>query len=596
MLTEDLFPIIYSIVEKKYRHPDYERTVELANKYRAFITGEGLDPYLQRFVPTEPDDLFQQRVRITKHIVSGVCKNLIDVAFKVPRSNSITKVIGYVKDKEEQRLDLIKTLSKFNGDEGNHDDYMGKQFIELSYIDPNAFLIIEWPKTDGKNLAQPYPLEMLSESVLDLKYDKKVLQYLICSTDIGYVSYLKDRSVIFTKVNPELIGGEPIETTDTYKVVVIGQIKYLITSPQNVYQITETIPHNFGFVPAVRVGYYSDLVTRTSYVNPIHYAFPTLEKTLKLNSEFDLTAALVAHPQKIQYVREKCDYDGCYEGKLKDGTTCPQCKGTGIGDISTSVQHVLTIPFPKDKDEFYPLDQLMVYKSPDVSILEWQEKAIDRLTEKCRSIVFNTDIFDRAEIADTATGKNIDLQNVYDSLYAFALKFSRVWEFIVETSAKIIQRDKGLVCLFSFSKDFKMKSIDQLIADLGAANTANAGPAITSHITNDIMRIIYEDAPESLKRFETREFYNPFSGKTPNEILMLLGSSTLTTQYNKILYVHLNDIFDTLEVEQSEAGKDFYKLDRKIQMNLIKEKVDAIVKEVNAMNPDPNFLTDSGNN
>jgi hypothetical protein len=560
----------------------------LSDKYKAFITGEGLDDFLQRFTPTEPEELFKQRLRITKHIVSCVCKNLMDVAYKVPRSNSIMKIVAYPKDKQKSKEELDSVLKMFNGDDGDHNDYMNKNFVELSYLDPNAFVIVEWPYTDGKDFAQTYALEIMSKDVMDLAYDKKVLQYLICQTDIGLVVYLKNQSITFTKVDPETVNGFLKEKEEKWYVINAQGVDYLVTSPTSVYQITPVTPHNLGYVPAQRVGYYTDLFERSMYVNPLHYAFPYLEKTLKLNSEQDLTSALVAHPEKLQYVSEKCDYDGCYEGRLDGGNTCPKCRGAGVS-IATSVQHVITFPLPKNKEDIVDLNGMLVYKSPDVAILEWQENAIDRLTEKCKSVVFNTDLFDRKQVADTATGKNIDLQNVYDTLYAFALKFSRVWEFIVTTTAKVIQREQGLVCVFSFSKDFKMKSVDNLIDDLGRAYDSKAGPAIIQHINNDIMRIIYEDTPEQLKRYEIREFYNPFSGKSQEEILMLLGTTTLTTEYNRVLYVHLGEIFDQLEVESSEKSLSFYQMARPMQQKLIDEKVQAIIDKIEAGQPDPTF-------
>ncbi len=130
-----------------------------------------------------------------------------------------------------------------------------------------------------------------------------------------------------------------------------------------------------------------------------------------------------------------------------------------------------------------------------------------------------------------------------------------------------------------------MKSLDQLIEDLKSAHDSDAGPTIIQHITADIMRIIYEDSPESLKRYEVREFYNPFSGKSTQEIISLLNSMQLTTMENKVLYVHLNEIFDSLEMENKNTN--IYDMNRDKLNLLIDTKIKEIIEKIKSEMPEP---------
>ena len=48
------------VISKGLTHPNYERVVEKARKWKAIVTGEGLDPYMKQFHRRESDELFKQ--------------------------------------------------------------------------------------------------------------------------------------------------------------------------------------------------------------------------------------------------------------------------------------------------------------------------------------------------------------------------------------------------------------------------------------------------------------------------------------------------------------------------------------------------------
>ncbi len=587
-----IYELIFRIINGE-RHEHYDRTVKYSEELMKLITGEDLDSLLVQFVKRENEDLFQQRKDITQHITPAVCKNLMDVFYKVPRSNSIQRVIGYDKAEEKNKKTLIEILERFWGDK-DHDMYLGTRFIELNMVDPNAFFVLEWDEFLPTEHAKPYPFEVKSKNAVMYEYINNVLQYLVDMRDNRITFYGQTQTVLFDKItNEELIHSllqflDPAKA-ELFTIVEYLGINYMLLDKDRMYVISTPIPHELEYVPAFRVGYNRDLATDgQTFVNPFHAAICYLKKTLKLNSELDLSSALVAFPQQLRYVQKDCSNPECYKGHVElDGRKqiCSTCNGTGL-DTTTSVQEVITMPLPADPDDMYDLEKLIAYKTPPVEILKWQEEAIERLTAACKSVVFNSDIFDKKEVAETATGKNLDSQNVYDTLYPFVVQTGDAWKFIIEGVADITDLQKGLHPVFIFQKDFKLKSMETLISELSAANTSGADTEIKNAINNDIVRIIYEDNPLEYLKYQLKQQYNPFKGKTPAEISLIINGN-LTTLYNKVLYTNIATIFDEIENETFATGKNFYEYPKTEQAKLIDAKVKAIMKAIAEETPEP---------
>lgn len=554
-------------VIKGYRHPNYQKHIKLSEEYEIFVTGEGLDKYLKQYAKREDAELFKQRKEITQHIVTAVVENILQPFDRVPRSK-YQRVVTY--ENNNDTIVLEKTLSKFYNN-NSLEAYLSERLIALNAIDPNGFIVVEIPSDfDARSggLVQPYPFEVFSDMALDYKYQDNKLQYLIVYTEFK-LNDDNPRAKKYTLYLPDsvLIIQETLEAT----MSLLIDNKY--------YEIIEPTPYNLGIVPAVQVGYKRQRAKQTNtYVSPFHAALPFLKKTLKINSEFDLSMANSAFPFSLRYATP-CPAMGCNEGIKPDGKECETCKGTGIKQRPTSAMEEITVALPNRAEDIIDLDKLLVFKTPPIDILKFQDEQIEKLSEKAKQIVFNADIFSREQIAQTATSKNIQTENLYDVLYPFARNFAQQWEFCTKTIAKYIDKDKGLIASMYFAKDLKIKTNAELLEDLKAANETGAGNEVRRTIQEDIMRNIYAEDNYQYLRYVTKEEYNPFSGMTNAEVIMALGSE-FTTLYNKVLYTNLGNIFDDLEVDSIMNNTNFYKLEKLKQRELVKAKVEAIIKEI----------------
>jgi hypothetical protein len=595
---------IYDVVRDERRHTHYKRTVERAEFYTKLATGEKLETLLKKFARRESDQLFNQRVEITQHVAPAVIKNILDVFQKVPRSN-YRRILAYQADTTKSPNEIEGVLKAFWG-EKTLDDWCATRLLEMNTTDPNAWVVAEFSDFNAQagERAQPYPFEVDSTDALDFLIERGKLKYLIARAKVPlmpddpttkkkkrtepwdrYTLYLADRSISLTEVELEGLNIAENEIVET-------QLGKFVQFKKKLYRIDEHLPHKLGFVPALRVGYYRDLATKgETFLPPYAAAIPYLVKSLKINSEFDLTTALVAFPLTIRYA-EPCKASGCMDGILADGkTTCGSCGGTGKERPTSSAEEIV-ISLPRHATDFIDLEKLVAFKAPPVEILKFQQDLLESLTHTAKAVVFNSDLFDKKQVADTATGKNIDLQNVYDALYGFARHFADSWEFFVKACAEITDLQKGLIAQIVIPRDFKLKTRDQLMAELKEAHDSGAGPAVRMGIERDLVRALTIDSPDEYTRWQVKERFNPFSGAGEAELVTLLQSD-LVPKSRKVLYANFNQIFDDLEMEYAAKGKDLYALEVKALRIAIDAQVNKLLLEL--MPSAPSLVADADN-
>jgi hypothetical protein len=561
--------ILVKTIAGKIRHRDYDRVTKLSKKYTQLITGEGIDEQLRQFVRREDTDLFTQRKLITKQITPAVMNSIMKPAYKIPRCDNIKKDIFNASSEKVKQI--IEKASSFYG-RMSVDDYLATRFIQLDFTDPNTFIVIEFDPFDPLHeKASPRPFEVSSEMAINFKFKNNILQWLIVLEPCTfmrdkqevpgekYTMYLNDDIIIYQEVDKDTLNVEGFELKK------VGEDrKFLVTYLQ---------PKG-GKVQAFRVGHELDLVTNgRTFVSPAEPAMPWLEKSIKHISEMDLSVALHVFPQKA-IIALPCPEMHCNKGmNTIENTICKSCSGTGTL-VHKSAHDVIQVPMPRSGDEMPDLTKYVAYFTPDIALIQWMSDYADKLEEKAIKAVYNSETFKRDQVEKTATGENVDLQNVYDTLYPISEQLSYLWKGFHWFIAVFTDNDQGTTFFHKFPRDFKFKSESELLNDLKSANESNAPAFLKQEINWDIAMIRYRDDPDSLKRYEVRNKFMPFMGKSPDEITYIF-SSGLARQSDKILWANFDIIFSALEKE----NKGFYDLKHESQAKLVSEKTTAIMEE-----------------
>ena len=577
------------------KHADYQRTVDLAKEYKAHVSGVGIDDYLKRFAKREDEEMFEQRKRLTNSISQSVASSLQKPFYKVARNKNVKKKFTLKGDKTREEI-VQKMISGFYGtNELNTkglDFWLKNRFIELTFTDPNAFVVIEWEAKPENVPLEPYPYEVNSIDAYDYIYKHGVLNELFTRQSETIIYLDKDgaeKEKVVDAFTLYEIGSslKVVEYCPKYfeaKGIVIDETRQVTFVENEIHFIATYNETNLDFIPAFRVGYIRDTATDgRTFVNPFESAMPYFRKALKAVSELDLSITLHTFPQKLQYVT-KCKGKGtkkCNNGMVSGTqTVCSECKGSGL-QIHTSGQDAIYFPLPDTPDEMFDLDKILVYKQPPIDLIKFQDEYVRNLKKDAHLSVYNSNMFlaEDPQFAKTATEVNTNTQGIFDTLFPYTEKFSEVWK----TAVKVFVRLSGFLTDFElihiFPTDLEIKTVAVLMAELKLANESEAPSYFRDAILEEIANQVYEGDELGREKHFTRHKFFPFSGKTETEIQFLMASPYVSN-FTKVLYANFEAIFTDIE----KAVPNFYKLNYNLQWEKLNEFVKPYLEEINSQN------------
>lgn len=592
MLTPDALDILTKTIEKNIQHRDYKRVTGLAKDYQMYMTGKGIDVKLRQFKPRENDEMFKQRCALTIPITPAVYSSLMKPFNKVARTKPIVdKVTPKTKSANKNVGEVMDAIKNFFGAETSDtglDYFLKNRFNELTFWDPNAWIVVEFDDFDPKKeKAKPRPFEVSSEKAVMFSIKNNMTEYLVVKDEVEkqdakdttkvhkvghWTMYTDQDAIVFT----ELYENEPVDEGSDVKT--IGDKKYLVTVGN----------HKAGKVPAIRVGYKRDTETDgRTFVSPLHDANCYMEKIIKQGSEYDLSTCLHVFPQKIVRIP-----NGIFNPKkrLPDGS-----KAQVEAPVHTTGQDVIEIEVPESKEEYVPLSDFVYYVPLPVELLKLQKEWVDDLEIKCNQAVFNSTVMvKKTSTGDgggdaapaTATEKDQDMDSVYDTIFPYSEKLSSAWTQFVMFIAIFTDNDQKVTWFRRYPSNFKMKTKDMLYAEMSTANEANLPSFVKEAITDEIAELVFVDDPRGLIRYRIQKQHFPFNGKSETEIQIAINSPMILKR-TKVLYNYFYQIFDELEAEYSKSdSKDFYvDTTKEIRDEQIKKKVDALMKEIEGEQP-----------
>lgn len=561
-------------------HQDYKRVCELAELYKVLISGENQDELLQKaFGHILPDEL--KRIKAIYQPATPAITNSLKSAFKkVFRTEPALKQIDFEsKDIDGKKLTkLTKVIDAYHANM-SVEDYLQKRVHDLSFSNPNAFIVNEFADFDPNNeTAKSYPWEVLEEMAVNYGYINGVLDFLLTEYDITYTDsqgkqqngkkltiYLDNDGITFTQVD----AGGASANEAKFEGDVNRPDSFVYKDKKFAIGYFE---HKTGAVPAQVIGYMPDETTNgRTYVNPFHYgALYSLLGSIKTKAELDITMSKHAFPQKMVYV-DRCSFDDT-SGKCQTSgqlpKDCKKCGGSGLKTHESS-KDIQMFERPRNKEDLLPLDSLMHYAYPPIDGIKTQMEYIDAETEKCYKGVFNSDVFNKAAISQTATEKSLEYENIYDVLAPYADKMADLYMGIIRFIGKTLDIS-DLIVKLKYPSDFKLKGITDLLTDLKSANDSGAPYFVKEEINNDIAQKMYSDHPTALKRYEAKQRLYPFPGKTESEITAAINLDLLRP-VDKVLWAYFDNIMAELEEESNTIIS--YKWSK-----LVPDQTDAIAK------------------
>ena len=286
--------LLKSIVAEEKTHEDYKRVTDLAKKYYKLVTGDKIEELLARIITRESEDEFKQRTDITKSVCPAILNSTKLPFQKATRNKNRVRKIEYEENSDTKKKELEEFIGKYWGDK-SLEKFLEYAFVDYNYTDPNAFLITEFSAFDNlKEKAQPYPFIATSEEAIMFEYLNEILDYLVVKLPITYLDKGSPQPGFKFTMYLGMDTIELVQVSEDQKAA-----PGIIEIEKKYYLLTYFEPKNEK-VPAIRFGFNRDTETKgRTFVSIFHPVMAYLEKTLKIDSELDLSTAMVCIPSKI---------------------------------------------------------------------------------------------------------------------------------------------------------------------------------------------------------------------------------------------------------------------------------------------------------
>lgn len=618
----DLLEKIISTAKHNYKHVHYKRTTELAEFYRQIMTGKDQDEYILSYKPNESTNQKKQVLNLYNSRTAHTANRIYSTFKEVERSDNVVDNLTYDNedDSTDRKETLMDVLDKYNGSE-DLKSYLHDAVLRLNFYDPNSFLVVEFDIEDEDNI-KPYPFEVMSDQVADFEFYKGVLQYLtvlqpceVCERKIPidptshrsgfekmeadtrqgrkYTMYGPDVAFRLTELG-EMDRAEYEDDDITGEIIEIEDADSNKTYLWH-FEEFETLSQA---VPAIRVGYMRDPETNwetsAGILQPAEHIF--IEQ-MRVKREYDLHRALHGFLQKYAYV-EECDFeyidkeegvrDSCAGGTMRiKGDTCPKCNGSGK-KVHTTVQDVILIKQPASGglEDRIPLKEMVHYVEIPQHIIEGHKQDLKDIEKDAALSIFNSNVFDRSEIAVTATEKRLNLQSVYNVLADYGKRWSEIYRFTVDQIAIYLDIFEGLIVEHDFGNDFKMETLEELLDQRKAAvNSGSPYPVIQS-IDVSILSKQNQDNLEMVEKIKAKEKWRPFKDKKDSEVVMII-TMLPENHPHRVLWIHFDQIFE--DIFNDDRYANFHRFPYKAQKMIVEQKVNGVIEEEQELFSTPNF-------
>ena len=438
---------------------------------------------------------------------------------------------------------------------------------ELFAHSPNTILVVDLPEIQNTELPEPFFYPLSISDVLEINVVENKIDYLIYCIDEDLILAIDKSEYLLLRRNKK--------TDDWDKLEELA-----------------IIPHSLGRCPA------NFLNNKNLYAdNQIVKASPiskSLGEIMDLLSLYTNKNTLDNHilPHVVKYGGDGCDYDNgynyCDNGLLKvkqtegddswaiDAEThkflrCPKCNKT-LGQAET-----ITVPTPRDKEEYDLAVNAITYVTPDTQIFEYSDKRINDKEKK----IYNQVVGITQELNPKQQQNEVRVVTNLENQNQVLITWKRPFETSMERTNNDIlifrYMDKFLGSIVDLGTKFFLQTVNELYEEKQKAEESGLDNII--NYDQQIIDVKYSNNPEQRKRsllmLELSKILRPLNDKKPEDVDKLyLGDKITRDTY--IRYTEFYSFINRFEIENNTQINEF---ELNILINNLKESFTKYISD-----------------
>ncbi len=614
MDEQQLIDLLTQNISYQLRHPNYDRTVDVARDCRMITTGEGQEHQITRYRRWEQDELKAQRIRLNNPITPIFISEPDKMFDKLTRVDGVRRELS--TDNEKSKAELETTLWNFQPGTDieawivNKARYLGKN-------DPNAYILFDRydkRRIDGEiEKTTLRPVTFRSTDVLNFEQDGEGVLTWILFRDFHFEYYseggyrkqrrletyylytsqvcIKAREVSdkYTPMEGEMsidievfpANDTGIETGET--LTEKTKSRKPAAPPVNPAQsntrrfLISTVEHGAGEVPAFCVGAYPDELTdQKTFVSWFWPGKPVLLDVIRDKQLHDVEMIIEAFRRRYEF-SPVCEYETedhvrCDKGWIQETESrhpCPSCKGSGIRPNFTTEQEVVRLTLPEDTGAgLMELQKLSFEEAIDTTLLTYLDSKMEVHRQRFLAAIFSGGLFTKPTGTESQTAtETVEKTNMAaDILRPFGLVVSKGYEMAFRVLAAY--REYGEIQVnHSYPEQIDLLTLDQEIANFAAIQEVDIYESKV-HQRHRILAKQFEGEPDTHKRIQARYRFLPFDDKSPEQQAQILATLS-PTDNNAILWAYWLQIFQEIEV----STPNFHNLKFEAQKTIVDAKV-----------------------
>lgn len=483
------------------------------------VTGYGLEDHIQRITGIESEDKLDLRKKYTrsaKDILSHILAN----------TNKLFSARGgfvNVETSQESASDAILKVLDDVTEGKSLDQWFEGSFLTTYHTDPNGIYFVESPSDDDDLRKSPYPTYKSISVIHDYETFGQKLQYVI--------------------FNPEKkqINGRQVKVyrvVDDEKDALYYKDGIVLKEYESEDQ-PHSVPTN-GEVPAVVISQLLDINTggKKSILDPISELLIEYITETGVKSVFK---KLHGYPVFYRYITDckRCDGTGFIEDN-EESKDCTTCSGTGK-NLNKDVSDTMDFTMPESKESAIVTPDAAGYISPSVETWEQMTKEQQFMINLLNLCYWNATIEKKGN--ETATGRFIDVQPVYDKLNIYASGLEIVKASVIDVIGKKMYPDyyKGVKVVSG--RRFLVETPDQIWEKYCTAKEKQASIVILDFLFEQFLYAEFQGDSKMIEQKRKEHLLEPY----PHYTLDQLNSSNLQSKaQRKVLY---NDWVITANLE-----------------------------------------------
>lgn len=590
------------IIETEYRHLHYDVTQKVANDAMMIHTQdpEKQRAELMRYRGGEEAKLMDQRVKLHNPIAAAILAPVYSYQSYIWRADGIKKV-HVCPDKRRKEL-IEKNFERFYGEQSLY-DYVCDAVAHYNKVDPDAYIGFDRENVEANGALQSvkiYPVEFpSSQIVLPLRDDNGLLIQLtalrmfVTKDAKGhdtpelkeYRHYYPGGWVVAYEATKEGVTHPEATEENGFTPIIFTVKKKAVTFwvKQGENDTTE--------VPFFCVGAYS----HPEYRHHVHATFThdstgIIKALLRDDNFLAVQKAVHCFPDRSEYTKpcrhtnEQGDIcnGGYYAGLRDNDHICHACKGAGHLATQTE-QKVTRLAWPENSADLVELSKIKHYHERPLEIAKMYVDEINRQSELVFATTYNQNNIKPVGGPKTATEINLNADLINNKLSPLAAKVEHGYELAFRIAHQYYKVNGGDVEL-THPSDFKVLTVEELIAQHEAAIKSQLPSSVRSSIVDDILNKQYRNWPGIKADIQAFESWKPWRDKTAEETVIIVSGRGTNDFYRK-LWENWEAVVNQVKynLTPDEYEPQFYLLSRKLQQAEITKALDEVLSLVEYM-------------